>query len=150
MGKRIAIFAFAIALAGGAMIAGCGGGDDDADPKQEYLQTGDEICALGTFQIGNEAQQRYKTPQPPPKEQNEFTEEVVVPVLRTQVLEKLRALTPPEGDAQRVSAIWAALERGIDALQANPELLGEPNTGGAFEEASRLAQAYGFQQCGSG
>ncbi len=150
MRKRISIWIAALALAGAALIAGCGGDGDDTDPKQEYVQQADAICALGTFQIGTEARNRYGDPQPPPKKQEEFAKEVVVPVLRTQVLAKLRDLTPPEGDQQQVDAVWAALETGIARLNADPGLLAQENAGGALDEANRLAQAYGFGQCGSG
>lgn len=128
------------------LIAGCGG----TDPKQEYIANGDEICALGTFQIGSEAQNRYGTPQAPPKKAEQFSRQVIVPTLRSQVLEKLRALPAPEGDEQTVAAIFDALERGIDTLKADPGLLADPDVGGAFDEANSLAQAYGFKQCGQG
>ena len=138
----------AIALASALIVAGCG--SDETDPVDEYIAEGDRICALGTFQIGSEAQTRYGSPQPPPRRVEEFSSGVVVPTLRTEVLEKLRALTPPEGDERQVGAIYGALENGIDALKADPGLLAEANTGGAFDEANRLAQAYGFAQCGQG
>jgi len=149
MDNRLTACLLAFALGFGALMAGCGG-EDEPDPKAEYIKKADGLCAIGTFQIGTEARKRYGSAQPPAKEQKLFAQEVVVPVLRTQVLAKLRALTPPPGDAQNINAIWAALERGIDKLKANPGLFATENAGGAFDEANRLAQAYGFRQCGSG
>jgi hypothetical protein len=131
----------------GALVAGCGGSDD---PKGDYITQADKICALGTFHIGSEARDRYGQPAPPPKQVAKFTGEVVVPTLQTDVLDKLRALTPPEGDEKKTAAVWDALQRGIDTLKADPTLLTEDNTGGAFDQANSLAQAYGFKQCGSG
>jgi hypothetical protein len=93
---------------------------------------------------------RYGQPGPPPKQVAKFTGEVVVPTLQTDVLDKLRALTPPEGDEQKTTAVWDVLQRGIDTPKADPTLLTEDNTGGAFDQANSLAQAYGFKQCGSG
>ena len=142
--KRATRVGLVIGVAAG-LLAGCG---EEEDPKAEYIADGDEICARGTFAIGQEGRDRYGTPQPPPKKQKEFTTEVIVPTLQTEVLEKLRELTPPEGDQQTAAAIYDALERGIAALRDDPELIEEPNIGGAFDEANRLAQAYGFQQCG--
>ena len=147
--QRAGRCSLAVALAAGALLAGCGG-DDEPDPKQEFITTADEICALGTFEIGNQARNRYGQPAPPPRESEEFSKEVVVPTLQSQVLERLRRLTPPAGDEQELAALYDALERGIDTLRQNPELLDEPGTGGAFDEANRLAQAYGFKQCGQG
>jgi hypothetical protein len=140
------IWMLAALTAIGALVAGCGG----SDPKEDYITKADKICALGTFQIGSEAQNRYGEPAPPPKEAEKFTGEVVVPTLQTQVLDKLRELDSPEGDEQKTAAVWDALQRGIDSLKADPSLLNEPNTGGAFDQANSLAQAYGFKQCGSG
>jgi hypothetical protein len=137
----------AAAAVAGALIAGCGGG---SDPKEDYITKADKICALGTFQIGSEARDRYGQPAPPQNQVAKFTGEVVVPALQTDVLDKLRALTPPEGDKQKTTAVWDALQRGIDTLKADPSLLTVPNTGGAFDQANSLAKAYGFKQCGSG
>jgi hypothetical protein len=134
------------ATAIGALVAGCGG---SSDPKQDYVKQGDKICAQGTFKIALEAGNRYGQAAPPPKEAPKFSSEVVVPTLQTEVLAKLRALKPPEGDEQKTAAIWDALQRGIETLQADPTLYGEPNTGGAFDQANSLAQSYGFKQCGS-
>jgi hypothetical protein len=136
-----------VALAASAFAAGCG---DDTDPKEEYIADGDEICARGTFKIGRTAQDRYGNPAPPPEQTATFAREIIVPTLQQKVVDKLRELDPPEGDEQQVEAIYEELERGIGRLEENPDLINEPNTGGAFNEANRLAVDYGFKQCGSG
>jgi hypothetical protein len=132
------------ATAIGALVAGCGG----SDPKQDYISKGDEICAKGTFQIAVQARQIYGQAAPPPQDAAKFASDVAVPGL-TDVLNQLRALKPPEGDAQKTAAIYDALQRGIDTLKADPSLYSEPDTGGAFDQANSLAQAYGFKECGS-
>ncbi|MGH2956116.1 MAG: hypothetical protein ACRDL6_03885 [Solirubrobacterales bacterium] len=137
----------AIALVVGAAVAGCG--DEETDSKEEYIAKGDEICALGTFEVGNRAQARYGMPSPPPQQAPQFAREVIVPTLQREVVAELRQLTPPAGDEAKVDAIYDELERALDRLRSNPELITEPDAGGAFDEANRLAQAYGFQQCGS-
>jgi hypothetical protein len=149
--KTVWMLAFALAI--GVLGAGCGGDDgddgDDTDPKQEYIAKGDEVCAFGTFQIGSEARNRYGSPQPPPEKIQEYGRKIVVPILHKQVIPDLRELAPPEGDEQRVAAIYDALQAGVDTLRDDPTLIAEPNVGGAFDEANSLAQAYGFKQCGS-
>jgi len=137
----------AVALAAGALAAGCG---DDTDPKEEYIAKGDEICARGTFKIGRTAQDRFGSPAPPPEQAPQFARQKIVPILEQRVVTKLRELEPPEGDEEQVEAIYDELEQAVDRLRANPELITEPNTGGAFDQANRLAQDYGFEQCGSG
>jgi hypothetical protein len=148
MWKRKTLWALALSLAALALAAGCGG-DDDPDPKETYIGQGDEICAMGTFTIGSQARERYGTAQPPQKKIEEYSKQIVVPTLQTEVVDKLRALPAPEGDEQTTAAIYDALQRAIDELRADPGLLAEQNVGGAFDQANRLAQAYGFRQCGS-
>ena len=138
----------AIALAAGALAAGCG--DEETDPKEEYIAQGDEICALGTFEVGNKARARYGKPFPPPEQASQFARQVIAPTLQREVVVKLRQLTPPEGDEQMVDAIYDELERALARLRSNPDLITQPNTGGAFDEANMLARDYGFKQCGSG
>jgi len=140
---RVAVAGAAIA----ALLAACG---SSGQQNEDFIAQGDEICALGTFQIGAEAQNRYGQPQAPPRKSREFAREVVAPILRAQVLDKLRALNAPPDDVEELNALFAALERGIERLRANPGLLTEPNAGGVFDEANRRAQAYGFNQCGQG
>jgi len=135
-----------VALAAGAFAGGCGG----EDPKEEYIAEGDEICARGTFKIGRTAQARFGSPAPPPEQAPQFARQIIVPTLQQRVVDKLRELDPPEGDDETVAAIYDELERAIDRLEENPDLINAPNTGGAFNEANRLAVDYGFKQCGSG
>jgi hypothetical protein len=146
MGMRRTTSLLALALASGALAAGCG--EDESDPKQEYIENGDEVCRLGSEQIVAEGQRRYGASQPPPEKLEEYGRKIVVPVLQKSTLRGLRALPPPEGDEETVAAIYDALEEAIAALRANPALVAEPNVGGAFDEVNRLALDYGFDQCG--
>jgi len=165
-GKTIAALALAFVL--GIFLAACGGGDNgdqttsaqtqalpagltttpvpDTLTKQEYLARGDQICEAGAFKVGNAARQQFPSGVNSAEIQP-FTQQTVVPVYQDQVNE-LRALPPPAGDAQTVEAIYDALQRGINQLRGNPALFADPNAHGIFDEASRLARAYGFTQCG--
>ena len=159
--RRKTVGALVCALALGLLAAGCGG-DDDGDgsaqdgattvegelSKPRYIAEGDRICAEGTARIAREALDRYGDAQPSLEQVDEFSGDVVAPVLQEQV-DQLRALPPPKGDDETVAAIWDAVQDGIDALREDPSLLAEPATGGAFDEANGLAQEYGFRQCGS-
>jgi hypothetical protein len=73
----------------------------------------------------------------------------VVPSLE-DTLQRLRDLPAPSGDEQQVTAIYDSLEEAIKELEDNPSLFVEQGVGGAFDEANRLAKAYGFEQCGQG
>jgi hypothetical protein len=155
--------ALALTLAAGLLVAGCGGGDKGDEStlpaqlstssvpqtltKQEYVARGDQICAAGTFKIGDQARQQFGNVPPTQAQVQQFSVDVVVPTFEDQ-LDQLRALPAPAGDEQQVTAIYDAVQEGVDALQANPALFATPNGGGALVKASRLARAYGFKQCG--
>ena len=162
-----AISALALAAASGILLAACGGSDNGGDQtktgqtlpagltttpvpktltKQEYIARGDQICAAGSFKIGNAARLQFPNGVNS-SEIRSFTQQTVIPVFEDQV-SQLRALPPPSGDTQTVNAIYDALQNSIDRLKADPGLFADPNARGIFDEASRLARAYGFTQCG--
>ncbi len=57
-----------------------------------------------------------------------------------ELVEDLRALTPPEGDEETLDEIYDAVEEGNDALAADPST-------DAYIEADELATNYGFIVC---
>ena len=140
---------FLLAACGGDDGDDEGGGGDTALGKDEYIAEGDGICARGTERMAQEALERFEGEQPSAQEAEDFGQEVVVPTLTDQ-LGQLRELPAPEGDEEAVNRIYDAVEEGIDSLESDPGIFVEPNTGGAFDKANRLAQDYGFKQCGSG
>jgi hypothetical protein len=144
-------------LAAGALIAGCGGGGGDDSStsaattgpltKDAYIARGDQICSQGTLTIGQAGREQFGSSQPTQDQAVQFGQDVVVPSLE-DTLTKLRALEPPAGDQSATSAIYDALGQAVDKLKQNPDLFVQSGQGGAFDEANRLAQAYGFKQCG--
>ncbi len=156
-GVRRLATSLALLLAAGALIAGCGGGggsDNDTSAsstgpvtKDAYIKRGDQICAQGTLTIGQAGREQFGSSQPTQDQAVQFGQATVVPSLE-DTLAKLRTLDPPPGDEAKTSAIYDALEQGIDQLKKNPDLFVASNQGGAFDRANRLAQAYGFTQCG--
>ena len=135
----VALVAFAL------LAAGCGGDDDEALTKDEYLTLADEICAEADIALDEEAGERSAAGTLDSAEQQEaFAAEVFAPNLQGQ-LDSIRELTPPEEDQEQVDEILAALEDLIAQARDNPqELFAAPTT-----EAAELAQAYGFTACGT-
>ena len=159
-----------------ALIAGCGGGDDDgatvsADElvpsKRDYIVQADTICANAQQGIETEAEAEFKissedftvTPageivfkpgrRPSDAQIERFGAETVVPVFREQLAD-LRALTPPSGDEATVAEIYDAADRGVDALRADPSLFTDSDAVRAeLADARRLGRAYGFFDCGT-
>ena len=161
-----AIWALALMLGAALLLAACGGDDNGGDSgestlppglttssvpqtltKPDYIARGDQICAAGSFKIGDQARKQFGNAQPTPAQGGQFVRDVIVPTFEEQ-LAQLRALPAPSGDGQTVAAIYDALEKGVVALKEDPTLFATPAAGGAFERASRLARAYGFKQCG--
>ena len=71
----------------------------------------------------------------------------VLAVGRTE-LEQLRALPAPTKDAPHLAAIYRAMDRGWDRVDAKPSVLFDER--GPFAKATKLADAYGFEVCGRG
>jgi hypothetical protein len=142
-----------VALVGAGCGGGGGGGTSSTSTgplsKAEYITRGDTVCKLGTLAIGQAGRERFGTSNATRQQAVQFGQQVVVPSLE-DTLRKLRALQPPAGDEAQTTAIYAALEKAINQLKQNPDLFVQSHQGGIFDEANRLAQAYGFKQCGQG
>jgi hypothetical protein len=153
-------------LAVGLIAGGCGGGGDDSSgdgtdsvsssasslTKAEFIKQGDEICAKGDAAIEGEANEfadenGIDTEKPTEAEQEEVIEQVVGPAIKRQS-EEIADLGPPEGEEEAVEEIVAAVGRGADEIEEDPHAV--LNGGNPLAEASKLANAYGFKQCGTG
>jgi hypothetical protein len=164
--------------AGALVLAACGDGDggetikvetvENAAPsKRDYIVQADTICINSEQGIRTEAELRFKigsddftvSPtgeisfkpgrRPSDAEIQRFGERVVVPAFRRQLAD-LRELTPPAGDRATVEAVYAAAERGVDELEADPSLfLDSAAVRGRLSEARRLGRRYGFFNCGT-
>jgi hypothetical protein len=161
----------ALALATGLIAAGCGDDDDDTatttssptttagatgatgatgEPlsKDEFITQADAICKAGDKKIDAAAQETFSGGQPSQAEQEQFVTEDVVPNIQEQI-DGLRALTPPEGDEEEVSAILDSAQDAIDQTEADPGALTEGGDD-PFSEANQLAEEYGLEVCGQG
>jgi hypothetical protein len=160
----------ALALAAGLIAAGCGDDDDETttsstttttagatgatgatgEPlsKDEFITQADAICEAGDKKIDAAAQETFSGGQPSQAEQEQFVTEDVVPNIQEQV-DGLRALTPPEGDEDEVSAILDSAQDAIDQIESDPGTLTEGANGDdPFSEANQLAKEYGLTVCG--
>lgn len=136
-----------------AALGGCGGGDSEttfpagvSQPigKVEFLAEADRICHSTNARVeaaADELVQRH----PPPAQVRRVALSIAVPALETEV-RAIRALGAPRGDEGKVHAILAATARGIDEIRADPTAVVNGVPAG-LRQASRLARAYGSQQC---
>jgi hypothetical protein len=128
-------------------LAGCGddgGSDSEELTKAELIEKGDAICAEGDDVI-DAAENDFADPENPTVEEIDAAiEDVVLPEYRRQ-LEELEELEPPADDADTVDEMLEHLEAAIDAMEEDWQ---SEETSTEFEEASRIATDYGFEECG--
>ena len=136
----------------GAMLAlslimgGCGSSDSDGEAarrKAEFVLDANAICATA----GDVDPRRALGRHPSPTEFARFVRRVIVPTIQGEV-DRIRALTPPEGDEEEISAILDSAQAAIDEVEAHPGAVNaRPNP---FRESTRLAHSYGLDACGGG
>src|SRR5262245_47560234 len=131
-------------LLGVGVVAGCGGGSGDRLTQEEFLQQGNAICAKGNQDIETAGASAFATPgEPTEAEVRAFGENVIFPNVE-EMLDQLRALSPPKEDEEQVDQILDEAQAALDKVKADPALLAQ-NSG--FDEADRLASAYGLTAC---
>jgi hypothetical protein len=135
-------------LAMAATLGACGGADEGpaAPSSDTFVERADRICTQGAERLGDEVVATFGNRAPTEQEGIAFTSEVTVPMLANQI-EKLRSLTPPEGESATVSTIWDAMDDGLSTLETNPETAF--GTSDPLAEGLDLASAYGFKSCGA-
>jgi hypothetical protein len=148
--RKLMIGALFAALA--LLAAGCG--DDDSDDasgppltQEELITQGDEICAEGDAELEAAFTEEFgDSQQPPPEdEQADFISTTVADNFEQQH-ERLAELNPPEEDAEQYQALLDALDDLVTQVRDDPEAFIEATE---QPEASRLAQEYGFNNCGN-
>lgn len=158
-----------LALAAGLLAAGCGDDDDDTttaattttteagatgatgaatgEPltKAEFIKQADAACTAGDKRI-DAAFRDLGSGQPSDQEIEQVVTDTVVPEIQGEI-DAIRALTPPEGDEDEVSAILDAAQEALDEIEQDPSSL---QSGNPFKEANQLGQDYGLKVCGQG
>lgn len=147
------------AVAAALLIAGCGGGSGSDSTssisKEEFIAKADAICKKGNERMEDDLYRFLRksrvngTLRKPSVEDNEkFIITVLTPNLRREIKE-VKALGAPAGDEDRVDAIVAALEEGLETAEDKPETVAAGTSDIVFGIASRLAGEYGLETCGS-
>ena len=149
MRKSLTLLAVA-AIAVGMLAAGCGGDDDEtttaAPSKQEFIKQADAICAKGDKELDQAGRETFGKGQPSKQEIEQFATDTLVPNIQGQI-DGVRALTPPEGDDEEVSAFLDAAQQGVDKVEQDPSAIGQRGGPDPFAGTSKLAKQYGFEKC---
>jgi hypothetical protein len=148
--RIIAMLVGALAI---AIVAGCGGGDDDGDSgsltKAEFIKQADAICANGDKTISADfedfAEEKGIKDEPDKAQQEEAIVEVVAPAVQEQA-DEIKALGAPDGDEKQIEAMLTAVEEGVEDLEENPSQLTEGKN--PLAKGSKLARDYGLEKCG--
>ena len=149
----------AAAAVAALLLVGCGGDDESSAngsiSKAEFIAKADAICKQSNKRMEKELflfLRKNRTGgslRKPSVEQNEkFILTVLIPNLK-QEIEELKELGVPEGDEEKIEAMIAALEEGLETAEDETETVAAGTADIVFGIASRLAGEYGLQTCGS-
>jgi len=143
--RLITALAVVVALAG--MAAGCGDSGEEPLTKAEFVKQADAICETHDQELEAELTAYGEEKARPGQDKGtEFTKTVLLPSIESEI-EEISELSPPEADAQQVSAMLSAMQAGADRATAEPEkiLSFESNP---LLKSKKLAVAYGLEVCG--
>jgi len=115
-----------------------------APSRETYIERADASCQRTTDKTDAVVEDLGFTP----TEAEARAAAAKIVALARAELRKLRALSAPPADAQRVEKIEAAIEHAVDRIERQPHLLVEEPT--PFVKATKLADAYGLDVCGRG
>lgn len=136
-----------IGLGIAALAVGCGGGGDSSTTtittsslsKPQFVKQANAICERGRSKFVKSV-----SSEPP------FAEsiEVVVVPMYEEIIEQIREIGAPKGDAAEIEAFLAAMQEGAETLEAKSASFKtlsdlEP----PLEKSAKIAGAYGIKLC---
>lgn len=151
----------AVAFVAGLSLAfaGCGGDDGNsttattsssarAPTKAAYVTQANAICTKSRAAASAAAKKAFPSGQPSEDEITKYLKETFIPAI-DDLVEQLRALTPPKGDGGTTKAIYDAVQAAADKAQADPKVLNATGAESPFADANKQANAYGLTVCGA-
>jgi hypothetical protein len=136
-----------LTLAAAALLAaGCGG--DETQSKTAWVEQADDICAAADQDLNQAVEDQFGGNTPPDDaEQEQFVTDEVIPSLQSQH-DEIADLSAPEGAEEQADALLAALQSGIDALEADPASIQAAGADAPLAKANQLADKLGLTDCG--
>ena len=132
------------ALAAAAI--GCGGDDDEALTKAQFLKQGNAICKKGNKEIDKAAKKTFTSnKRPSTAEITKFAEDTLIPSVEEQI-SGIRDLNPPSADEDQVDSILDEAESALDKTKADPSIFANEKND-PFKKANQDAKAYGLTEC---
>jgi hypothetical protein len=131
-----------------------GSGEEEAESggsaptKAAFIKEADKVCGAAEEELDEELEAFTKenniTEEPSEAQQEELFQELVLPNIAQQG-EEIAALTPPEGEEEKVEELTDALSEEVKEAEEEGGLPGEDTLKGATEKA----KAFGLKTCGS-
>ncbi len=149
MGRKTSGAGLASVAVVGALLAGCGGGDESSTTtlsQSEFAARASAICRPVNQQIEAAAHKYLGSGRPTSQDFEQFVNSAVVPDTQ-QVIDGLKGLTPPASQSATYSALLDELESVNDQLKANPQRLAQQ--GDPFAKSNQLAKQSGLDGCAS-
>src|SRR5262245_29168255 len=139
------------ALATGAILAGCGGDDDDSSgdtqTKEEVVAQADKACAKANKKL-DQAGQNFGNGPPSKKQLQQFATDTLVPNIQGQI-DAIRAAGIPEGDQEQINATLDDAEQALNELRDDPSQLTGGPASQKLNKAGKELKEFGFEDCGS-
>lgn len=153
MNKRVmAMLAGVVALA--VFVGGCGGGGDEEETltKAQYVKQGSKICAKEGEKMGDDLTAYGKkhdlsNSKVSEEETAKVMEAVIFPGFEAEI-EGLQELPPPEGEEEKVEAMVADFESGLEKGAEDPANF-FANENSEFGKATDALEKYGVKGCGT-
>ena len=139
--------ALAVVFAAALPAAGCGGSDDNAPTKAEFITQADAICKKAHDKFETDFNEAFgDNPQPSQAQLNEFALSTLVPGVQGEI-DDISALEPPSGDEAEVNAIIDAVQGGVNKIKADPGVLSPQVKFDPQQKGHQLAKEYGMKEC---
>lgn len=153
------------------LLTACGGDSEEALSKEDFIEQANAICAATNEELDPIVEEFFAetfedVPTDTPPSQvpvvitafDELFDEVLTPAFEEQ-MDEIRALAPPEEDAEMLDELYDDLESGLETVNATLDdaVAGDPAAIEAFSsgaseaqlnEANRQAREYGLTVCG--
>ena len=145
--REISGTALATFLIAALPAVGCGGSDEDAPTKADFIAKADAICKKAHDKFEKDFNAAFAgNPQPSQAQLNEFALSTLVPGVQGEI-DDISALEPPSGDEAEVNAIIAAVQGGVNKIKADPGVLSPKVKFDPQQKGHQLAKEYGMKEC---
>jgi hypothetical protein len=111
-----------------------------------YRAQANEICRSGESEINHATRETFGFGTGSQAEIKEFVIETVVPNIQSQI-DELRALTPPEDQADEFEGWLDSAEAGLDEVEADPVAGFTQPAANPFADVNKKAAELGIDEC---